>query len=451
MARVVIDINQILQQVITLIGAVSSCMISVALLVNIVHPRKQESVGMPYVKFQEPTAFPTNILLMNSFGNAFSFLAMVMIVNCTLVLLYKGGHTSIIKGWLMTGSGLLLSVTSYHYLGRIMQYINTPLDVISTSVVVYNLAMTGLTCLYYKGPFLLHQGYMIYVSVLMALILEESFPEWTSWILLILISFWDIFAVLCVVGPLKILLDTAKERNEPLFPALVFSTSSAWCYGLAGSTLARKCNIPMSLQRCAARCHNQEMPSWSSHAEGDDQVVTITKAMKATPNPASQLPGTASPAQGVVANTPAQSSVPGTAGSAPTNARGRTHTRTPSPRAHSTQRGRSPELVCRRCHRPRALHRDSLSDADRGMKMGLGDFVFYSVLMGSAARNATVGVVLFCYVFIIVGILLTMSLLLLFQQPLPALPISIGLGTVAYFSSSYFVELYLQALYYVGL
>ncbi|KAH9382008.1 hypothetical protein HPB48_010462 [Haemaphysalis longicornis] len=90
---------------------------------------------------------------------------------------------------------------------------------------------------------MMQQGYLVYMSVLMALVLEESLPEWTSWVLLVLISIWDVFAVLCVVGPLRMLLETAKERNEPLFPALVFSTSSAWCYDIgersASLTLVR--------------------------------------------------------------------------------------------------------------------------------------------------------------------------------------------------------------------
>ncbi|XVF53753.1 hypothetical protein PTKIN_Ptkin05aG0124300 [Pterospermum kingtungense] len=79
--------------------------------------------------------------------------------------------------------------------------------------------------------------------------------------------------------------------------------------------------------------------------------------------------------------------------------------------------------------------RDGMRDsfvASRGIKLGLGDFVFYSVMVCKAAMYDLI-IVYSCYLAIISGLQCTLILLSVYRQALPDLPISITLGV--FFSS----------------
>ncbi|KAL1436581.1 hypothetical protein MTO96_049484 [Rhipicephalus appendiculatus] len=514
--------HQLMRQVITLIVAVSICMLSVSVLIRMLRDSHNDNQQLGFPFFPDSAGAET-VVLMSSFGNAFGFLVMIMIVNCALVYLYKAGYYGIIKAWMITGSGALLFLMGYYYMGRLAIYFNAPVDYVTCSLFIWNVGATGITALYYDGPFLMQQGYLVYISVLLAVTLEESFPEAMSWILLVLVSAWDIFAVLCVLGPLRILLETAKERDEPLFPALVFSTSSAWCYAIRRSSMSlmhvhSSCEAINGRHRSLA---NKELlqsdlacqpPDFSGevtskHAgrasqasfsiqsgivlaadeprstSGSREMEDSTVSYKSTllqfsePNEVTDPPCSSDKVRECRNELNVRTAAESTDGKGSTPTHSAANTAVPEDHAglHLVQpdsyhdagggavEGQSlqdaglsappPTAVSHRCpQHGRAHHRSRVNrsqaerelraemSGDRGMKMGLGDFIFYSLLVGKASRHGTALTLIACYVSIIVGILLTLALLVLLQKPLPALPFSISLGIAAYFSSSLLAE-----------
>ena len=82
---------------------------------------------------------------------------------------------------------------------------------------------------------------------------------------------------------------------------------------------------------------------------------------------------------------------------------------------------------------------------DNSIKLGLGDFVFYSVLTSRAALHgfATSAI---CFIMVVSGLGMTLVLLSVHEKALPALPISILLGLCFYALSRSFIVPYVDFL-----
>ncbi|KAI6225533.1 hypothetical protein M3Y95_00707300 [Aphelenchoides besseyi] len=85
---------------------------------------------------------------------------------------------------------------------------------------------------------------------------------------------------------------------------------------------------------------------------------------------------------------------------------------------------------------------DALNDSSA--RLGMGDFVFYSLLVGKAATSGSVVATLAAAIGVINGLIFTLTAWTDGDETLPALPVSIFFGMLLHFGSLYLIEPMLQ-------
>lgn len=333
------------EHVIKLFVPVSMCMLVVVATINSVNFYNIKDMYLVYTPFHETSPEPSTKVL-NAVANSLILISVVIVMTVFLIALYKYHCYKLIHGWLIMSSLLLLSMFTCLYIEEILHTYNIPMDYITFFLIIWNVGMLGMVCIHWKGPLLLQQSYLIFIAALMALVFIKYMPEWTTWVVLFVISIWDLVAVLTPRGPLRILVELAEERNEQIFPALIYSSTVVYMMNRSDSVDSTT-DSQNGFTRTWVEEHQRQQP------------------------PAEEI----------------------------------------------------------------RVGRRLMDQDEKGVKLGLGDFIFYSVLVGKASSYGDWNTTLACFVAILIGLCLTLLLLAIFRRALPALPISITFGLVFYFAT----------------
>lgn len=136
--------------------------------------------------------------------NALVFVAIVALMTFILVLLFKYGYTRFIYGYMAFAGFSIFFMLTGIIAALLIQKLHAHLDYISFFFILYNFATVGVCSLFYLTvPITLKQGYLVVTGVVTAYIFTWI-PAWTTWMVLIAMSLYDLAAVLSPVGPLKV-------------------------------------------------------------------------------------------------------------------------------------------------------------------------------------------------------------------------------------------------------
>ncbi|KYQ92331.1 presenilin family protein [Tieghemostelium lacteum] len=407
------------ESIVNILIPVCITMLICILLIRTITMNEQTVQASPLIHNDINDAEPSDsqTLVFNPIINSIIFLAVIILSTFIMVVLYKFKFMKALYGWLIGTSILLLGVFGGYLFILILIYCNVPLDYITFVVVIWNFSAGGMVCIYYYAPRLFHRAYLISIAVLMALFLTRL-PEWTTWAILALVSIYDIFAVLCPGGPLKQLIDTAKKRGEEI-PALIYNASvyigmanlesndSNQSSPISPTTITNTVSTPTKSQ---FNQQQNEVSQPSPLPNESSSCSTLNEMLEDDDDhDENQMNKT-------ISSSPSSSDI------SDTNT------------DHSIQI--SPDLTT-------SISSNNLSTKKpSNIKLGLGDFVFYSVLVGRAALNDMITVCT-CFIAVITGLFLTLFLLALLKRALPALPMSIGLGILFYFITKVILTPYL--------
>ncbi|XP_063539427.1 presenilin-2 isoform X2 [Cydia strobilella] len=429
------------RHVIKLFVPVTLCMLVVVATISTVSFYSVKDVYLAYTPFHEESPHAVT-KVWNALANSMILLCVIALMTVLLIVLYKKRCYKIIHGWLILSSLMLLFLFSYLYIEEALRAYNIPMDYITLGFVMWNFGVMGMIVIHWKGPLRLQQAYLIFIAALMALVFIKYLPEWTTWAVLAVISIWDLVAVLTPKGPLRILVETAQERNEPIFPALIYSSTVMYC--LVGTTTTGE-GEPRELRPLnhgtAAEGRAAARPA--SGADGDGGFDAAWAARRDAGRDAGRDPGREG---GRDAGRDPGREGGRDAGRDPGREGGRDAGRDPGREARRLRvDGTQPANYTTRVERPAPPPPPDMEE-EKGVKLGLGDFIFYSVLVGKASSYGDWNTTLACFVAILIGLCLTLLLLAILKKALPALPISITFGLIFYFATRGVVKPFADAL-----
>ena len=337
--------------------------------------------------YNEKATDSTKTKMIGSVENAFIFVLFVTTATFGLYLLFKHRCGSVIWAYMAFSGFSIFGVLGATVALQVLRRYEINVDVVSFAFYTWNVTVVGVLSVFlWPGSLRVKQGFLVLISVIVAYYFVTQIAEWTTWTMLVFMAIYDLYAVLTPNGPLRKIVELSQEREEAI-PALVYEARGGSRSGNGSRRRRRKKS--------------------NSERQGDDASL-----------------------DGDLSSSPEKDAV-----GEKTSLLGRGSN-------GSSKIETAPLLQRFDENDDDDDDDDDEGDLPEGIKLGLGDFIFYSVLVGRAAMQSLFCAV-FCYVAVISGLIITLAGLAVHKAALPALPVSIALGVVTFVSIKFLVEPFL--------
>ncbi|CAI9754094.1 unnamed protein product [Fraxinus pennsylvanica] len=247
----------------------------------------------------------------------------------------------------------------------------------------------------------------------------DKLKEWTTWVLLIAMALYDLAAVLLPGGPLRLLVELAIDRDEDI-PALVYEARPVINNDTlpSGDVVQRRVWRERRNTGSALDEDSDVRPNFNPNTSPVTNSNTILGTYLSVGSGENEI-NSVNGEEGQVFSGDAELAAP-------------LIQHRINVRMNSVEDASPSENF--------ALQEIGLGSSG-AIKLGLGDFIFYSVLVGRAAMYDFMTVYA-CYLAIIAGLGVTLILLAVYRKALPALPVSIMLGVLFYLLTRLLLEVF---------
>ncbi|KAK4257254.1 hypothetical protein QN277_006867 [Acacia crassicarpa] len=430
------------EEIVRILAPVSLCMVLVVILVSILNGSSATSSvsSIATMAYSETSTDSSWDKFIGALLNSLAFVVAITVVTFVLVLLFYFRFTRFLKLYMGFSSFLVLGFLGSEIATFLIEHFSVPIDCITFSLVAFNFAVVGVLAVFMsKMAIVITQGYLVLIGVLVAYWFT-MLPEWTTWVLLVALALYDLAAVLLPIGPLRLLVQLAISRDEEI-PALVYEARPVNC-----DHLDPRDGVTRRRVWRERRIENSNHQTDSNLSDESNSTLNANDVLNSNLN-VSNLDGTHDATNLVMENAVSNPSFNSNTSNGICSDRnlvsaeeGQVQETDSELSAPLIDHGRNVQL--NRAEEAANLMLEGIGLASSGgIKLGLGDFIFYSVLVGRAAMYDFMTVYA-CYLAIVAGLGITLMLLALYQKALPALPVSITLGVLFYFLTRLLLEVF---------